>query len=150
MPLACSAISKSWSMPTGARKSPKLYLADAGLLCALLNIRSEKDLRQSPAAGAVWETFVFAQLRARARREERVQSLFFWRDRTREVDFVVDVGGRLELFEAAWNPKETFRIPKNPREGAHTHAGRGARLSSLGRRFFVVLGRKHCIEFFAP
>jgi uncharacterized protein len=28
--------------------------------------------------------------------------LFFWRDRTREVDFVVDIGGRLELFEAKW------------------------------------------------
>jgi predicted AAA+ superfamily ATPase len=83
-------------------KSPKLYLADTGLLCALLNIRSEKDLRQSPAAGAVWETFVFAQLRAHERRAGRVQSLFFWRDRTREVDFVVDVAGRLELFEAKW------------------------------------------------
>jgi len=83
-------------------KSPKLYLADTGLLCALLNIRSEGDLRQSPAAGAVWETFVFAQLRARERQAGRVQSLFFWRDRTREVDFVVDVAGRLELFEAKW------------------------------------------------
>jgi hypothetical protein len=31
-----------------------------------------------------------------------VGSLFFWRDRTREVDFVVDAGGRLELFEAKW------------------------------------------------
>jgi hypothetical protein len=28
--------------------------------------------------------------------------MFFWRDRTREVDFVVDIGGRLELFEAKW------------------------------------------------
>lgn len=83
-------------------KSPKLYLADTGLLCALLNIRSVTDLRQSPAAGAVWETFVFAQLRDRERRAGRVQSLFFWRDRTREVDFVVDVAGRLELFEAKW------------------------------------------------
>jgi predicted AAA+ superfamily ATPase len=83
-------------------KSPKLYLADTGLLCALLNIRSEIDLRQSPAVGAVWETFVFAQLRARERRAGRVQSLFFWRDRTREVDFVVDIAGRLELFEAKW------------------------------------------------
>jgi predicted AAA+ superfamily ATPase len=83
-------------------KSPKLYLADTGLLCALLNIRSEEALRQSPAAGAVWETFVFAQLRARERDAGRRGSLFFWRDRTREVDFVVDVGGRLELFEAKW------------------------------------------------
>ena len=83
-------------------KSPKLYLRDSGLLCALLNIRSENDLRQSPSVGAIWETFVFAQLRDRERRARRTGSLFFWRDRTREVDFVVDVGGRLELFEAKW------------------------------------------------
>jgi len=83
-------------------KSPKLYLADTGLLCALLNVRSEDALRQSPAAGAIWETFVFAQLRARERRAGRTGSLFFWRDRTREVDFVVDIGGRLELFESKW------------------------------------------------
>jgi len=83
-------------------KSPKLYLMDTGLLCALLNIRSEEDLRQSPAVGAVWETFVFAQLRARERIAGRSGSIFFWRDRTREVDFVVDAGGRLELFEAKW------------------------------------------------
>ncbi len=83
-------------------KSPKLYMADTGLLCALLNIRSQDALRQSPAAGAVWETFVFAQLRARERRAGRVGSLFFWRDRTREVDFVADIGGKLELFEAKW------------------------------------------------
>ena len=84
-------------------KSPKLYLADTGLLCALLNIRSEDALRQSPAARAIWETFVFAQLRARERRARRSGGLFFWRDRTREVDFVVDAGGQLELLEAKWN-----------------------------------------------
>jgi predicted AAA+ superfamily ATPase len=83
-------------------KSPKLYLADTGLLCALLNIRSAEALRQSPSAGAVWETFVFAQLRHRERRAGRAGSLFFWRDRTREVDFVAEAGGRLELFEAKW------------------------------------------------
>src|SRR5262250_964114 len=83
-------------------KTPKLYLADTGLLCALLNVRSEEALGQSPAAGAIWETFVFAQLRARERRSGRTGSLFFWRDRTREVDFVVEVAGRLELLEAKW------------------------------------------------
>jgi predicted AAA+ superfamily ATPase len=83
-------------------KSPKLYIADTGLLCALLNIRSEDALLQSPAAGAVWETFVFAQLRQRERRAGRAGSLFFWRDRTREVDFVAESGGRVELFETKW------------------------------------------------
>ena len=83
-------------------KSPKLYLADTGVLCALLNVASADALRQSPAAGAIWETFVFAQLRHRERRAGRAGSLFFWRDRSREVDFVADAGGRLELFEAKW------------------------------------------------
>ncbi|HEY6350048.1 MAG TPA: ATP-binding protein [Candidatus Angelobacter sp.] len=83
-------------------KSPKLYLADTGLLCALLNVRSEAALLQAPGAGAIWETFVFSQLRARERNAGRAHSLFFWRDRSREVDFVVDVAGRLDLFEAKW------------------------------------------------
>ena len=94
-------------------KSPKLYLADTGLLCALLNIRSDQDLGLSPAAGAVWETFVFAQLRHRERRAGRAGNLFFWRDRTREVDFVVDLAGRVELFEAKWTELPTSRDAVN-------------------------------------
>lgn len=88
-------------------KSPKLYLADTGLLCALLNIRSGEDLRQSPVVGAIWETFVFAQLRHRERKAGRAGSLFFWRDRTREVDFVSEAAGRVELFEAKWTELPT-------------------------------------------
>jgi uncharacterized protein len=88
-------------------KSPKLYLADSGLLCALLNIRSVEALLEAPAAGAIWETFVFAQLRARERRAGRIGSLFFWRDRTREVDFLTEVGGKIELFEAKWHEVPT-------------------------------------------
>jgi hypothetical protein len=88
-------------------KSPKLYVADSGLLCALLNIGTEDELQRSPSAGAVWETFVFAQLRHRERRAGRGGSLFFWRDRTREVDFLADAGGRMELFEAKWTELPT-------------------------------------------
>ena len=35
---------------------------------------------------------MFAQLRARERRGGREGGLFFWRDRTQEVDFVADAG----------------------------------------------------------
>jgi uncharacterized protein len=87
---------------TSLVKSPKIYIADSGLLCALLNIFSEEALLESPALGAIWETFVFAQLRDRERRAGRSRSLFFWRDRSHEVDFVVEAGGKLELFEAKW------------------------------------------------
>lgn len=88
-------------------KTPKLYFCDTGLLCALLNVRSEAALREAPSAGAIWETFVFGQLRHRELAASRTGSLFFWRDRTREVDFVVDVAGRLELYEAKWTELPT-------------------------------------------
>jgi len=83
-------------------KSPKLHMLDSGLHCALLNIHTEAALRDSPSVGAIWESFVFAQLRHRARRARRSGSLFFWRDRTREVDFIDEAAGKLELFEAKW------------------------------------------------
>lgn len=88
-------------------KSPKLYLADSGVLCALLSIRTPDELRRSPWAGAVWETFVFAQLRHRERVAGRTNNLFFWSDRRREVDFVVDAAGRVDLVEAKWTELPT-------------------------------------------
>lgn len=94
-------------------KSPKLYLSDTGLLCALLNLRTLRDLRESPSAGSVWETFVFAQLRHRERRAGRSGRVYFWRDRTREVDFLVEAGGRVELFEAKWSEIPTVRDAVN-------------------------------------
>ena len=80
-------------------KSPKLYFADTGLLCALLNIQSTAVLLGSPLIGAIFETYVFQQLRHRERYGAG-GSIWFWRDRSREVDFVVDRGGRVELVEA--------------------------------------------------
>jgi hypothetical protein len=50
-------------------------------------------LRPSPAAGAVRETFVFAQLHHRERRAGRARSLPYGCDRKREVDFVGESAG---------------------------------------------------------
>lgn len=40
-------------------------------------------------------------------RGQATAGLFFWRDRTRKVNFLVDVGGRLEIFEAEWTEVPT-------------------------------------------
>jgi uncharacterized protein len=45
-------------------KSPKVYLADSGLLHALLNVESKLDLLAHPVAGTSWEGFVLQQLDA--------------------------------------------------------------------------------------
>lgn len=83
-------------------KSPKLYLADTGLLSVMLNLESVDDLRKSPHAGAIWETFVFSELRKREAFRTGRWSIHYWKSGKHEVDFVVDRGPALELYEAKW------------------------------------------------
>jgi predicted AAA+ superfamily ATPase len=45
-------------------KSPKIYLRDTGLLCALQGIYSYNDLLGHPMAGAIWEGFVIQQIKS--------------------------------------------------------------------------------------
>ena len=125
-------------------KSPKLYLADTGLLCSLLNIRKVEELRQTPSVGAIWETFVFAQLRARERKLGRAGSLYFWRDRTREVDFMVDAAGKLELYEAKWSEvptvSDTVNLQFVRNAIGKTHTGTGAVICRTPKAFDLVEG----------
>ncbi len=83
-------------------KTPKLYLADGGLLCALLGVRTAEELAASPLAGAIWETVVASELRRGLVNAARSGELFFWRERQREVDFVIHHAGRISLAEAKW------------------------------------------------
>lgn len=83
-------------------KSPKLYFADTGLLCALLGIRNEEELLRENNLGAIWETFVFGEIR-RAHEQAWRRRCFFIADRVKEVDFVIEKAGRLDLLEAKWS-----------------------------------------------
>jgi len=84
-------------------KTAKLYVSDTGVLCALLNIKTQDDLLASPYRGAIWATFVYAELRKRQIAEEGHTSLYFWRDKSNEIDFVPDKGGVVSLYEAKWS-----------------------------------------------
>lgn len=83
-------------------KTPKLYLADVGLCAFLAGIRSIADLRESPMCGALWETLVFGELRRLQVNRRGGWDLNFWRDRTREADFLFHRGGAFELADAKW------------------------------------------------
>jgi len=65
---------RPWSENAGKRlvRSPKVYIADSGLLHALLGVVEARDLLRHPKLGASWEGFMVAQVirRLRARREE--------------------------------------------------------------------------------
>jgi predicted AAA+ superfamily ATPase len=86
-----------WHENIGKRqvKSPKVYLADSGILHALLNVTRLQDLEKHPKLGASWEGFVISQVihQLKARPEE----CYFWGTHAgSELDLLV-VSGRARL-----------------------------------------------------
>ncbi len=76
-------------------KSPKVYLADSGLLHALLNLIQFEDVESHPQVGASWEGFAAEIVREHlgARRDE----CYFWATHAgAEIDLVV-VRGKSRL-----------------------------------------------------
>ena len=81
-------------------KSPKLYLADSGFLCFLLGIGSA-DLDNTPYRGAVWETYIYSELRKANAQLTPAQTIHYYRDQqNREVDFLLEKAGHISLFDA--------------------------------------------------
>jgi predicted AAA+ superfamily ATPase len=89
------------SLTSQAVKAPKLHFFDSGLACHLLGIQSAEQLRHHPLRGALFESWVAAELyKARAHRglEPRV---YHYRDAKRlEVDLLVETEDVALLIEA--------------------------------------------------
>ncbi|MBD3165053.1 DUF4143 domain-containing protein [bacterium] len=74
-------------------KTPKLYMTDAGLMCALLGLTTSEDLLRSTYAGAVLETAVVNEIRKRIAHTGQRNALHFWRTAAgTEVDLLVEAG----------------------------------------------------------
>ena len=94
-------------------KSPKVYFNDVGLLVSLLGVRSKEVLLNSPYLGAVWETFVFSELRKRDIHRDGSWNWNFYRDTTREIDFIKDEGGLFTLLECKWSENPSIKDTKH-------------------------------------
>ncbi len=82
------------------KKSPKLYFYDTGLLCHLLGLTKFQELETHAARGAIFETWVISELVKQRVHHRHPVNLFFWQDKLgREIDCVVDQGGRLTPIE---------------------------------------------------
>ena len=81
-------------------RAPKLHFVDSGLLCHLLGIRSAEELRHHPLRGAVFESWVAAEIyKARAHRG-LAPELHYYRDhKGHEVDLVLESPASLTLIE---------------------------------------------------
>ena len=82
-------------------RAPKLHMVDSGLHCHLLGIRSADELRFHPLRGAVFESWVAAEVMKAARNRGQTPSLFHYREnRGPEVDLVVEEASRVLLVDA--------------------------------------------------
>ena len=89
-----------WFENIGKRqvKSPKVYIADTGLLHSLLDIDSQRKLERHPKVGASWEGFMLENViqQLGVRRDQ----CFFWGTHTgAELDLFVRTGRERWGFE---------------------------------------------------
>jgi hypothetical protein len=94
-------------------KTPKLYFLDSGLAAWLLGIESPAQLATHPLRGALFETWVVAELLKKRLNSGRPSNLSFWRDRSgHEVDVVLEAGGEpvpLEIKSGATITRDALR-----------------------------------------
>jgi predicted AAA+ superfamily ATPase len=93
-------------------KSPKLHFQDAGLCAFMMGMGSVEDLHDSPLTGALWETLVFTELQRLLAAGVGTWQLSYWRDRTKEADFLLHRAGHVMIADAKWteNPRGTGRL----------------------------------------
>lgn len=75
-------------------KSPKIYIADSGLACHLLGIRTPSELDRSPFLGPLFEGFVAAEIvKYQVNRGQRRELYYFRDQKGLEVDFLFPMDG---------------------------------------------------------
>jgi predicted AAA+ superfamily ATPase len=77
-------------------KTPKVYFTDTGTLCYLSGLKDASHAASGPLAGAIFETAVLAEIIKSFVHRGEEPNVYFWRTSIgNEVDFVVEIGGKL-------------------------------------------------------
>jgi len=80
-------------------KSPKVYFYDTALACYLLGIETEAHLNVHPLRGALFENMVINEALKERMNAGKDLNLFFFRDRSKEVDLIHVQGHELNIYE---------------------------------------------------
>lgn len=98
-------------------RSPKVYIADSGILHALLGLTDRTDVVSHPKVGASWEGFVIQQIVQLLRAPP--EQCFHWSTHTgAELDLLVLDGGRRRGFEV--KRAEAPRLTRSMRSAVET------------------------------
>lgn len=82
-------------------KSPKVHFVDTGVACYLLGISAPEQLRHHPLRGALFETWVAAEILKSRLHRALPERLFHLREaRGSEIDLVIESGGEIAGVEA--------------------------------------------------
>ena len=80
-------------------KMPKLYFYDTGLVCSLLGIDSDDQLRNHYLRGALFENIVILEILKHRLNKGLEPNIYFWKDRKAEVDIICEWGGNISAIE---------------------------------------------------
>lgn len=90
-------------------KSAKYYFWDTGIRNAVLNNFNRLELRND--VGALWENFVVMELVKKYEYTQQYAQFYFWRTYDRkEIDLVIEHGGKLNAYEIKWGTQKV-KIP---------------------------------------
>ena len=131
----------AWSRNQRRRlvKTPKVHWMDTGLVCQLLGIRAPEHLKTHPLRGAVFETWVAAEVyKAHANRGLSPRLYHVRQTRGGEVDLLVDRGKDLRGVEC----KSGATVAADALEGLGSLAATLGPASEVGRRVLVYGGQK--------
>lgn len=115
-------------------KSPKVYLADSGLLHALLGLVGMKDVEAHPILGASWEGFAIAHVTGLLR--VRSHECFFW---------ATHAGAELDLLVVRGRRRWGFEV-KRTAAPAITRSMRTALADLNLDRLFVIHAGRHSFD----
>ncbi len=77
-------------------KKPKMYFLDTGLCAYLTGWDSPKTLESGAMNGAIFETYVFAEILKSYWNNGKEPNIYFYRDKDqREIDFIFETNGKL-------------------------------------------------------
>lgn len=81
-------------------KSPKIYFYDTGLVCSLIGIENELQVKNYHSKGALFENLMINEFMKNRLNNGLTPRLYFWQNKTKqEVDMIVEQGGSLTAYE---------------------------------------------------
>lgn len=81
-------------------RAPKLYFYDSGLVCALLNITAENQLRKYYLRGSLFEGYVITECLKKYYHKKLRPKVYYWKETNgKEIDCILEIADEIKAVE---------------------------------------------------